>query len=82
MSAASRRVTFGRAINEALREKMRRDPGVFLLGQDVGRMGGLFKVSEGLLKEFGPERVMDAHFRSGHRGNGYRRSAHGHAPCC
>jgi pyruvate/2-oxoglutarate/acetoin dehydrogenase E1 component len=39
---------------------MRRDPLVFILGEDVGRLGGLFKVTEGLLQEFGPERVIDS----------------------
>ncbi len=47
------------AINLALREEMERDDRVVLLGEDVGRDGGVFRVSEGLMKAFGPERVMD-----------------------
>jgi pyruvate dehydrogenase E1 component beta subunit len=47
------------AINLALKEEMRRDKDVVMLGEDVGRDGGVFRVSEGLLEEFGPERVMD-----------------------
>jgi len=47
------------ALNEALREEMRRDALVFVMGEDVGRMGGLFKVTQGLLEEFGPLRVID-----------------------
>jgi len=47
------------AINLALKEEMRRDKDVIMLGEDVGRDGGVFRVSEGLLEEFGPERVMD-----------------------
>ena len=47
------------ALNEALREEMRNDPLVFVLGEDVGLMGGLFSVTKGLLDEFGPQRVVD-----------------------
>ena len=47
------------ALNEALREEMRNDPLVFVLGEDVGHMGGLFNVTKGLLDEFGPQRVVD-----------------------
>ncbi|HET9986145.1 MAG TPA: alpha-ketoacid dehydrogenase subunit beta [Longimicrobiales bacterium] len=52
-------VTYLEAIREALREEMRRDPDVFLIGEDIGVYGGAFKVTEGLLDEFGPERVID-----------------------
>ncbi len=51
--------TYAQAINEAIREEMRRDPRVFLMGEDVGVFGGAFKVTVGLLDEFGPERVRD-----------------------
>jgi len=47
------------AINEALREEMRRSDRVVLLGEDVGRAGGVFRATEGLQKEFGPNRVLD-----------------------
>ncbi|HTP64804.1 MAG TPA: alpha-ketoacid dehydrogenase subunit beta [Geobacteraceae bacterium] len=47
------------AINLALREEMERDPDVILMGEDVGRDGGVFRVSEGLLDLFGEERVID-----------------------
>ena len=52
-------VTYLEAIGQAIREEMRRDEAVFLLGEDVGTYGGAFKVSTGLLEEFGPERVID-----------------------
>lgn len=52
-------VTYLEAISQAIREEMRRDEAVFLLGEDVGTYGGAFKVSAGLLEEFGPERVID-----------------------
>jgi pyruvate dehydrogenase E1 component beta subunit len=51
--------TIRQAINEALREEIQRDPRVFIMGEDVGVAGNIFKVTEGLLKEFGPDRVMD-----------------------
>ncbi len=51
--------TYLGAIRQGLMEEMRRDPAVFLLGQDIGVYGGAFKVTDGLLDEFGAERVMD-----------------------
>ena len=47
------------ALNLALRQEMERDPNVLLLGEDVGRDGGVFRISEGLQEEFGANRVMD-----------------------
>jgi pyruvate dehydrogenase E1 component beta subunit len=47
------------AINLALKEEMHRDDSIVLLGEDVGRDGGVFRVTEGLYKEFGPERLID-----------------------
>ncbi len=47
------------AIAEALWEEMERDPAVYLLGEDIGVYGGAFKVTEGFIERFGPERVMD-----------------------
>jgi pyruvate dehydrogenase E1 component beta subunit len=52
-------VGYGRAINQALAEEMRRDERVWMMGQDIGRMGGVFGVTRGLLDEFGPSRVRD-----------------------
>jgi acetoin:2,6-dichlorophenolindophenol oxidoreductase subunit beta len=54
-----RELTFGEAIREALAEEMRRDPRVFILGEDVAEAGTPFKVLTGLVQEFGPERVID-----------------------
>jgi pyruvate dehydrogenase E1 component beta subunit len=51
--------TYREAIRSALREAMRADERVFLMGEDVGRYGGAFAVSLGLLDEFGPERIRD-----------------------
>ncbi len=54
-----REITFSQAVNEAMLEEMRRDPGVITLGEDVGVLGGNFGVTKGLLQEFGPARVKD-----------------------
>ena len=56
---AMKTLSYAEALNEALREEMRRDALVFVIGEDVGRMGGLFKVTQGLLEEFGAQRVID-----------------------
>ncbi len=53
------KMSYRDAIRSALREALRADPRVFLMGEDVGGYGGAFKVSHGLLEEFGPERVRD-----------------------
>ncbi len=55
-----RQLTLLEAIREALSEELGRDPRVVLLGEDIGRMGGVFRATEGLLERFGPERVLDA----------------------
>jgi pyruvate dehydrogenase E1 component beta subunit len=53
-------LTLLQAVNLALKEEMRRDERIVVLGEDVGRLGGVFRVTEGLQKEFGEERVIDA----------------------
>jgi acetoin:2,6-dichlorophenolindophenol oxidoreductase subunit beta len=52
-------ITYTQALNDALREEMRRDPRVFLMGEDIGHHGGIFRVTKDLIDEFGPERVRD-----------------------
>src|SRR3954470_2493913 len=51
---------FREALREAMSEEMRRDPDVFLIGEEVAQYNGAYKVSEGMLQEFGPMRVVDA----------------------
>jgi pyruvate dehydrogenase E1 component beta subunit len=53
------KMTYREAVRAALRKALRSDPRVFLMGEDVGRYGGAFAVSLGLLEEFGPERIRD-----------------------
>jgi pyruvate/2-oxoglutarate/acetoin dehydrogenase E1 component len=52
-------LTYAQAINDALREEMRADPRVFLMGEDIGLHGGIFRVTKDLMPEFGSERVRD-----------------------
>jgi acetoin:2,6-dichlorophenolindophenol oxidoreductase subunit beta len=52
-------ITYAQALNEALREEMRNDPRVFLMGEDIGLHGGIFRVTKDLVQEFGHERVRD-----------------------
>jgi pyruvate dehydrogenase E1 component beta subunit len=52
-------ITYRDALNQALREEMQRDPSVFLMGEEVGLYQGAYKVSRGLLEEFGAQRVVD-----------------------
>ncbi len=59
MSTKQEGSTILEALREGIRESMSRDENVFVIGEDVGRYGGAFKVTEGLLDEFGPERVVD-----------------------
>jgi pyruvate/2-oxoglutarate/acetoin dehydrogenase E1 component len=54
-----RELTYADALREALREEMLRDPKVVLMGEEIGVFEGVYKVTRGLLKEFGPERVRD-----------------------
>jgi pyruvate dehydrogenase E1 component beta subunit len=59
------RMTYREAARAALREALASDPRVFLMGEDVGRYGGAFAVSHGLLEEFGPDRVRDTPLSEG-----------------
>lgn len=58
-------MTYIDAINSALHEEMERDPNVFIIGEDVGKMGGAFKATKGLLEKFGAERVIDSPLAEG-----------------
>jgi pyruvate dehydrogenase E1 component beta subunit len=58
-AVAVRELTLGEAVREALAEELRRDPRVFVMGEDVAEAGTAFKVLNGLVQEFGPQRVLD-----------------------
>lgn len=58
-------ISYREALNEAMREEMRRDPNIFILGEDVGFFGGAFKVTDGLFAEFGEKRVIDTPIAEG-----------------
>jgi pyruvate/2-oxoglutarate/acetoin dehydrogenase E1 component len=55
----TQRMTYREAVKQAIREALQADPRVFLMGEDVGKYGGCFAVSKGLLEEFGEERIRD-----------------------
>ena len=55
----SRKLTMAAAISEAVAQEMQRDESAFVLGEDVGRYGGIFGATQNLLDQFGPERIMD-----------------------
>ncbi len=55
----TRRMTLVQAVADAMATEMRRDPTVLVMGEDVGKNGGVFRATEGLFDEFGPDRVMD-----------------------
>src|SRR5262245_41249794 len=52
-------ITYREALNQALREEMHRDPRVFVMGEEVGLYDGAYTVTQGLLKECGPSRIID-----------------------
>ncbi|BCT75703.1 pyruvate dehydrogenase E1 component beta subunit [Sinomonas cyclohexanicum] len=52
-------MTFSKALNAGLRKAMERDPKVVLMGEDIGRLGGVFRITDGLQKDFGAHRVID-----------------------
>ncbi len=57
--SATTRISYREALKQGIREALQNDERVFLVGEDVGRYGGAFAVSKGLLQEFGPDRIMD-----------------------
>jgi len=59
IATATREITLAEAVREALAEEMRRDPNVFICGEDIAEAGHPFKVLTGLVNEFGPDRVLD-----------------------
>ena len=58
-SVTMRKIQFRQALQEAMTEEMRKDPQIFLMGEEVAEYNGAYKVSQGMLAEFGPKRVVD-----------------------
>lgn len=59
MSENIRKLTMAQAISEAIAQEMDHDPTIFVMGEDIGKYGGVFSATSGLLERFGPERIMD-----------------------
>jgi 2-oxoisovalerate dehydrogenase E1 component beta subunit len=76
-------VTLAKAINAGLRRAMEDDPKVLIMGEDVGRLGGVFRVTDGLQKDFGEDRVIDTPLaESGIIGTAIGLALRGYRPVC
>ena len=76
-------LTLAKALNEGLRAAMERDPKVLLMGEDIGRLGGVFRVTDGLQKDFGEDRVFDTPLsESGIVGTAIGLALRGYRPVC
>ncbi len=85
MSAARRtdQITFGHALNAGMRSAMEDDPKVLLIGEDIGRLGGVFRVTDGLQKDFGEHRVVDSPLgEAGIVGTAIGLALRGYRPVC
>ena len=77
------KLTLSRAINEGLRKAMENDPKVLIMGEDVGKLGGVFRVTDGLQKDFGEDRVIDTPLaESGIIGTAIGLALRGYRPVC
>jgi pyruvate dehydrogenase E1 component beta subunit len=76
-------LTLSRAINEGLRKALENDPKVLIMGEDVGKLGGVFRVTDGLQKDFGEDRVIDTPLaESGIVGTAIGLALRGYRPVC
>jgi pyruvate dehydrogenase E1 component beta subunit len=76
-------LTLSRSLNEGLRKAMENDPKVLIMGEDVGRLGGVFRVTDGLQKDFGEDRVLDTPLaESGIIGTAIGLALRGYRPVC
>jgi len=76
-------MSLGKALNAGLRQAMERDPKVVLMGEDIGKLGGVFRVTEGLQRDFGDRRVIDTPLaESGVVGTAVGLAMRGYRPVC
>jgi len=76
-------LTLGKALNEGLRKALENDPKVLMMGEDVGKLGGVFRITDGLQKDFGEERVIDTPLaESGIIGTAVGLAIRGYRPVC
>ncbi len=76
-------LTLAKALNEGMRKAMEDDPKVLIMGEDVGKLGGVFRVTDGLQKDFGEQRVIDTPLaESGIIGTGIGLALRGYRPVC
>jgi len=81
--ASTRTVTLGKALNMGLRAAMEADPKVIIMGEDVGKLGGVFRITDGLQKDFGEQRVLDTPLaESGIVGTAVGLAIRGFRPVC
>lgn len=77
------RLTMAKALNAGLRRALEADPKVVLAGEDIGKLGGVFRVTEGLQKDFGEARVIDSPLaESGIIGTAVGMALRGYRPVC
>jgi 2-oxoisovalerate dehydrogenase E1 component beta subunit len=80
---AAENLTLGKALNLGLRHAMERDPKVLIMGEDVGKLGGVFRITDGLQKDFGEDRVIDTPLaESGIIGTAVGLAIRGYRPVC
>ncbi|HEX5970171.1 MAG TPA: alpha-ketoacid dehydrogenase subunit beta [Intrasporangium sp.] len=80
---ALEKVTLGKSLTSGLRKAMEKDPKVVLIGEDIGKLGGVFRITEGLQKDFGEERVIDSPLaESGIVGTAVGMALRGYRPVC
>jgi 2-oxoisovalerate dehydrogenase E1 component beta subunit len=76
-------ITMAKALNEGLRKAMENDPKVLIMGEDVGKLGGVFRITDGLQKDFGEDRVVDTPLaESGIIGTAVGLAIRGYRPVC
>jgi 2-oxoisovalerate dehydrogenase E1 component beta subunit len=81
--AASSKITLAKGLNAGLRAAMERDPKVLIMGEDVGKLGGVFRITDGLQKDFGEDRVIDTPLaESGIIGTAVGLAMRGFRPVC